>query len=163
MSAGIVITGLERAQKLLGIDLRPVGQAIARGVATEIHRRIAVAPGPAKHPILWASNKQRKWWFAHRRDKGLPFEYTRNSDPESQRLEASWTVEQTPTGARVGTRASYAPWVQSAEQTAHGGPQTAQHAASKWVTDQEAVDATVASGDIERIAVSTVVAALNRG
>jgi hypothetical protein len=159
----IVITGLERAQHMLNIDVRAVGQTIARGVGEVVRSHIAVYPGPAASPVKWASNKQRRWWFAHRREKGYAPGYTRNSDPESQRLGASWTVEQTPTGARVGTRASYAPWVQASEATAHGGPQTAQHAASKWVTDESAIQQTVASGDIERIAVAAVVAALNRG
>jgi hypothetical protein len=68
------------------------------------------------------------------------------TDPWSENLEGSWTTERKGSlGAIVGTRVSYAPWVQSAEK------QQPMHGATGWVTDQRAVDEVVASGVIDRI------------
>ena len=160
MNITITITGLDDIMKRLNIDLMTVIKPAIMVVGEEVRDKIAVYPGNAHKPVIWASVKQRRWWFAHRREKGLPPGYTRNSDPESQRLGPSWTVEPTPTGAAVRTRALYAPWVQSVNAGEFGGPQTAQHAATGWLTDQSAVDEVVRSGVIKEIVNDAIRAAL---
>lgn len=156
----ITITGLSEALASLGAYKATVVDDIAYAVGKIVEGRVAVAPGPAHKPVIWASAKQRRWWFWHRRKQELPLEYTRNSDAESQRLEASWATRRAWPGAIVGTRVTYAPWVQSATQTENGGPQTAQHKATGWITDAAAVEQTERSGDVQRIASSIVRKAL---
>ncbi len=115
-------------------------------VGKEVQAEIARYPGPAHKPVIWASEKQRRWWFASRRAAGLPPNYTRMSDPWSQDLLHKWEVERR--GNKqvvVGTIVKYARWVQAAEQ------QTAQHRATGWVTDKEALEAVAESGVVGRI------------
>lgn len=103
---------------------------------------------PYKHkstPIKWASNKQRRWWFAARREAGLPPGYVRGSDPWSQRLQQSWGVSRGKTSATLGNRATYAPWVASEEF------QTEQHAATGFTTDREAAEKVMKDGTVKRI------------
>jgi hypothetical protein len=101
-------------------------------------------PGRPSYPIKWASKKQRSWYFASRRAAGLDIRYTRKSDPWSQRLQQSWSVEKTTDGAIVGSRATYAPFVQSSEL------QEPMHEATGWRTDAQAVEEIDKSGLIMR-------------
>lgn len=155
MSVTIVITGLDAVSKRFGISVMDVIRPALLIIGNEAKTKLQHNPGPAHSPVLWASAKQRRWWFAHRREKGLPDKYTRG-ESESQDLLQSWTVQPSKTGVVVGTRTLYAPWVQSAQPTPWGGPQTAQHKATGWVTDEKV------AGEIESegIAVKAVTAAL---
>jgi len=102
---------------------------------------------PAHRPVIWSSAKARRYYFAMRRKAGLPLRYTRQSDPMSQRVQRGWTVlHHGQTDAIVRNRGvSYARYVQ-AEQY-----QTAQHRATGWMTDVQAVKNVERSGDIRRI------------
>lgn len=115
--------------------------------------RDAMAKYPKRNagPVKWASAKQRTWYHAARGKAGLPLRYTRNSDPWSQRLGPSWAVERWhEVDAAVGTRVTYAKWVQSDEF------QQPMHEATGWKTDKQAVEEVRRSGAVERI-VSQVV------
>jgi len=160
MSITISIAGLDEIQRRFDVDIMAVVKPALRVIGEELRDKLAVYPGPAHHPIIWASQKQRGWWFAHRREARYPLGYTRNSDPESQQLGKSWTVEPTATGAVVGTRTRYAPWVQSATATPWGGPQSEQHKASGWITDEQAVQQVVNEGIIQRAVGEAIAAAL---
>jgi hypothetical protein len=132
-------------------------QRITLSVGEALRAKVAVYPGPAHSPVIWASDKQRRFYFAMRNKGGLPMEYTRQSDAMSQRIGPSWAVERrAPHDATVGTRATYARWVQSAEQ------QTAQHKATGWITDDEAVKRLETSGQIETIAIRGIEALIRR-
>lgn len=151
----IQITGAAELSRRLNVDLHPAILNAALTIGQELRSKLAVYPGPAHHPVIWASRKQKVWWFAHRRAKGLPFGYARGSDPESQDLLHSWHAEKTPTGAVVGTRGHKgAPWVQSAEK------QSAQHKATGWVTDRQAVDDLQNSGMIHQAVLQAIIAQL---
>ena len=64
----------------------------------------------------------------------------------SQRLGPGWAVRREGQATYiVGNKATYAAWVQSAAR------QSAQHAATGWKTDVQAVEELQRSGDIERI------------
>jgi len=102
-------------------------------------------PGPPHHPVKWASDKQRRWWFASRRKAGLPPDYTRISDPWSQRLKDKWVVQQVGLGASVWTPVTYAGYVMSAEK------QTPQHKATGWQTDADVVAEVEKSGVVEAV------------
>lgn len=83
-------------------------------------------PGPANSPVEWASDKQRRYYFALRRAQGLPPNYTRQSDGMSERLMESWAVEPyETTGALLKNSATYAPYV-------IGESQQIQHELTGW-------------------------------
>jgi len=143
MNATIEIKGLDKLQRKLGRGARPVIRTILLGVAEEIKGRIAEYPGPVVYPIRWASESQRRAYFAKRKGMGP---YVRQTDSFSERLGPSWATRmEGDDRAIVGTRVSYAPWVQSAEA------QQPMHAATGWKTDEEAVEEVEQSGAIERI------------
>lgn len=119
--------------------------ATVLAAAESLRRRIAVYPGPSHQPVIWASEKSRRFYFAMRRQGGLPPGYTRQSDPMSQRLGPGWAVRKVGQAVYiVGNKSTYASWVQSAAS------QQAQHKATGWKTDEQAVDELNKSGDIER-------------
>lgn len=125
--------------------------ATVLGAAESLRSRIAVYPGPAHKPVLWASAKARRYYFAMRREKGLPLEYTRQSDAMSQRLGPSWATRRAGQAVYiVGTRVTYAKWVQQESN------QQRQHQATGWKTDEQAVEDLESSGDIDRIGAQAV-------
>ena len=134
-------------RKLAGPALDKALQKAAVKVGEELQAKLQRYPsiGKKQSPVKWASEKQRKWYFATSRKAGLPPLYTRLNDPMSQKLGPSWeVVKWGKSGAIVGTRATYSPYVQSAEH------QSAQHAASGWITADEAVDKVDKSGIVGR-------------
>jgi hypothetical protein len=146
VSLHIRVEGLDELKRKLGANWTQPIQAGAIAIGEELRTVVATYPGAAHHPVIWASDKQRRWWFAARREANLPFHYTRNSDAWSQRLGPSWTVRpEGLTSAVVGTKATYAPFAQSDKQ------QTAQHKETGWVTDKQAVAEVERGGKALRI------------
>jgi len=138
------IEGLDRLIIKLDRDVRPILQAGALAIGEIVRNEIATYPGPAHSPVIWASDKQRKFYFWMRRKQGLTKGYTRLFDKMSQKLGPSWTVEpHEETNARVGTRATYAKFVQSSAF------QQPQHTASGWITDKEVVENIKKSGQLK--------------
>ena len=151
----ITVDNLDELQKRLARLSNPafaqqIGQRAGRKIGEQLRYYLVKYPGASHSPVIWASRKQRAWYFANRQEMGLPLEYTRTSDPMSQKLGQSWTVAATSDGAIVGTRATYAPYVQSAAQ------QSAQHAATGWKTDVDAVGELERSKLIERIVLAEI-------
>lgn len=142
----INIDGIEGATRLLSRSFTPVMQTITLAVGELVRDEIGTYPGPVEHPIEWASEKQRRFYFAMRREEGLDPGYTRISDPMSQRLKESWTTDQVGAhDALVTSRADYAYWVQSARH------QQFFHINTGWISDEEAVENVEDSGDIDRV------------
>lgn len=142
----INIEGIDGAVRLLERNFTPVMKTITLAVGELVRDEIATYPGPVVRPIEWASAKQRAYYFAKRREAGLKPEYTRISDPMSQRLKESWTTDHLGAhDAVVTSRATYAYWVQSAEG------QQPFHKNTGWITDEEAVLNVEASGDIDNV------------
>ena len=79
-------TALDPAQYARALD------ATVNAAAESLRNRIAVYPGKSHSPVIWASEKSHRYYFAMRRQSGLPPNYTRNSDPMSQRLGPGWAV-----------------------------------------------------------------------
>jgi hypothetical protein len=128
--------GLDRLIIKLDRDVRPILQAGALAIGERLRGEIAVYPEGVHSPVIWKSDKQRRFYFWMRRKQGLPKGYTRLFDKMSQKLGPSWTVEPyEETNARVGNRATYAKFVQGAVA------QQPQHAATGWITDKQAVEA----------------------
>jgi hypothetical protein len=114
-------------------------------VAVALKGIIKEYPLGKNSPVIWPSEKARRYYFAMRREAGLPMKYTRGSDPMSQRLQQSWTVRRGNAEATLGSRATYAPYVASSEY------QTEQHAATGFTTDEQAADKVIADGTMKRI------------
>ena len=114
-------------------------------VAVALKGIIQPYPGPANQPVKWPSEKARRYYFAMRREAGLPMKYTRGSDPMSQRMQQSWAISRGQDSATLGNRATYAPYVASSEY------QTEQHAATGFTTDEQAAERVVESGVMQRI------------
>jgi hypothetical protein len=153
MQFSVSVEGVEALLKQLNVPLGPVLKDITFAVGELVRSEIAVYPGAAHHPIIWASERQRRFYFAMRREAGLSPGYVRNSDPMSQRLANSWTLSHHgSTDALLDNKASYGPWVQNDLY------QTAQHKATGWITDEQAVKNVERSGDVERVAEKIIVA-----
>lgn len=156
----INIEGVDEVRRYLGRSFNPAIQAMTLGVGEHVRDEIATYPGPVKKPIEWASERQRRYYFAMRnaavKTYGMDFEYTRLSDHFSQRLRDSWTTDQLGLhDAVVTSRATYAYWVQSAEG------QQPFHRNTGWITDVEAVDNVESSGAVEQVISDVLSAWLN--
>ena len=168
MEIDVKVIGLDKLTEALdrigGVGLAQLIQRATRKIGEHTKSLLMRYPGPPSHPIKWASDKQRKWWFAarasgvqHQRTgiaraifgkktgQVLPPGYTRISDPWSQRLKDSWVVTPVHLGASVGTPVTYAGYVMSQEK------QTAQHKATGWQTDADVVAEVERSGVIEAV------------
>lgn len=152
MSYTIEVKGLDQLERKLSIPLSVVLGPAWLAIGHQLKSIIAVYPGPVSYPIRWQSEKQRRYFFAMR---GGDLPYVRNSDAMSERLGPSWAVEAQAFGVIVGTRASYAPYVQG-EETQQG-----MHEATGWITDKEAAEQLVASNVIPRIIEAAIGAAYN--
>jgi len=140
------LTKLQRAMSsLTGPLLVKFKGRVTYYVAVAIQGIIKPYPGPAHKPVIWPSEKARRYYFAMRREAGLPMKYTRGSDPMSQRIQQSWTIARRPTEATLGNRATYAPYVASEQY------QTDQHAATGFTTDRQAAEQVIQSGVMKRI------------
>ena len=130
-------------RKLAGPALDAALQKAAIKIGEQLQDKLQEDPGDSHQPVIWASRKQQLWYYATRREGGWPLKYTRKTDPSgmSQDLLNSWeVVSWGNSGAIVGTRALYSPYVQSKQY------QTAQHKATGWVTAEEALDKVDKSG-----------------
>jgi hypothetical protein len=137
---------VSEAIRALRVDLRPAFGRVTRAIGERIRQRISTRPGPARHPVIWKSEEQRKAYFARRRDRKLPPEFDRDADPMSLHLPASWRVRQRGNfNAQAYTGIWYAHFVQQKKA------QQPFHRATGWTTDQQVVDEVARSGDVERI------------
>jgi phage gpG-like protein len=145
MTVTVTVTGHKELIRKLG-GLGNAMRIVVRAVGELVRGVVAQYPGPVHHPIRWASRRQQRAYWAMRRERGLPLAYTRQFDPMSQRLGASWTVAMRGDTAVVGTKASYAKWVQAAKF------QQGFHKDTGWITDVQAAERVARSGDVNRIA-----------
>jgi len=139
------IQGLAALQQLLSPEsLAGLKRAVLLGAGEALRGYLAVYPGPPGYPITWTTPKQRRWFWANVRAGKLEVPYRRQQSPTSERLGPSWLVviETDDTGA-VQTSVSYAKWVQA---EAHQQPM---HLLTGWVTDYEAQQRAVQSGDLD--------------
>lgn len=99
----------------------------------EIRNVLSQYPSPPRYPLRWAS-QQQKFYVLRVLRKGVG-PYRRTTDPMSQRLQASWVVSRhdLPHRVVVGTRVTYARYVQSARA------QQPFHKDTGWTTDAQAV------------------------
>jgi hypothetical protein len=147
VSFDVRVEGLEPLLRDLRQPLEPVLSSITFAVGELVRSEMAVTPGAANRPVIWASEKSRRYYFWLRRSRGLDLRYSRGSDSMSQQISKSWKIAHLgQTDALVDNKATYGPFVQSAEF------QTAQHKATGWITDEKGVANVERSGDVERVA-----------
>jgi hypothetical protein len=121
-----VNTSPEITKLLDDAQWRRAAQVASIATAKELEAEARPYPGPVVSPVTWESEKQRRFYFAQRREMGLPPGYTRQSDPMSERLLESWVVEPYgELGAILKNSATYAPYV-------IGDDQQQQHALTGW-------------------------------
>jgi len=149
VSESVDTSGLDKLQKAISQLHGPLltkfkGRA-TYFVAVALKDKFKTRPYGVHSPVLWASEKQRRWYHAMRRKAGLPLKYARGSDPMSQRSGAAWGIRRGQTEATLGNRATYSPYVVSSEY------QTAQHKATGWATDKQLADQAMTDGTVKRI------------
>jgi len=143
----IHLEGVDELLKKLDVPLPPVLRDITFAVGGLVQKEIAVYPGSSHSPVLWASERQRRYYFAMRREAGLSPKYDRGSDPMSKQLLSAWKISHHgATDALVDNQTNYGPWVQNEIY------QSAQHKATGWITDEQAVKKVERSGDVEHVA-----------
>ena len=143
MASYVYIKGLNELMKKLTVNLTAAITSAQIAVGELVRTELVTPPGPVHKPIEWASVKQRRFVMALARARGGP--YVRESSSTSQRLLASWTVAKQGPSVVVGTRVSYAPFVQKE------GIQQKMHANTGWVTDKAALARVRSSGYVKRI------------
>ena len=112
--------------KLSPEKFKEVMQAGLTAAAKELKAEASIYPGTSHKPVIWASEKQRRYYFAMRRMNNAPAQYTRQSDPMSQRIAKSWSVvSNSYYSASVVNSADYAGYV-------IGEQQQPQHKATGW-------------------------------
>ena len=149
MPDDIDTSGIEKLQHAIN-ELHGPGLTRFKGratyhVAVALQGMFKVRPHGSHQPVKWASKKQQRWYHAMRRKAGLPLQYTRGSDPMSQRSGAAWGIRRAATEATLGNRATYSPYVVSSEY------QTAQHKATGWRTDAQIAEQAMSDGTVRRI------------
>ena len=140
-----VIRLQQALSQLTGPGITQLVQRASYKIGLEIENELKRYPKSPSYPLKWASERQRRWYFWHRRKEGLPIGYTRTSDPMSQKLGHKWTTKPQSWGAIVGNPVTYAPYVQSHEY------QQPMHEATGWITDKEAADEIMRSRVVEQI------------
>ena len=119
-------------------------QAITTDVAKEIQKELKKTPGPVRYPIAWTSEKQRRFYFAMRREQGKPPKYRRTG-----RRSRGWKVQKLGNeSAMVTNEVPYVSFVQG--DRILGGWQQRFHRNTGWMTDREAWNRVVDGGAMER-------------
>ena len=138
--ANIKIEGMDELLKKL--DAIPAIQAAVKSAAIYVKGKIAkYPPSPKSQGVTragvygssFASDKQRRWFFANLRDGSLDVPYRRGYSGSSEALGRSWTKKYFNNGlsAHVGNDSTYGALVQDREQ------QSLFHKATGWLTAQD--------------------------
>jgi len=154
MATGIRINGMSEALRKINVLLKK--QAVVRGVqkaAVFVKGEIAEYP-PVKrlsrrqvYGETFASDKQRRFFFAALRDHKIDVPYRRGISPGSERHGQSWTVRPEKGGLRavIGSDTSYGRRLQDA-------PKMSLYAAAVgWKPVQEIARDPIVMGTAERI------------
>ena len=122
--------------------------------AVDVKAEASIYPGKSHSPVIWASEKQRRFYFASRKD--MPDQYTRQSDPMSQRMAKSWVIQKNNAFSySVVQSATYAEYV-------IGELQQPQHAATGWKKISQLIKEISASGRIQKIINKFITAFINK-
>ncbi len=94
--------------------MRRVWQQQTRGIANELLRRVSTPPGGVKRPIQWASEKQRRAYFATNGfGKGIPY---KRSGKQSRSWEVKYIFTQADGILTLESSSPVTPFVQGSMQ-----------------------------------------------
>lgn len=145
------LEAVQRAlSKLSAEGFRKFARRATHQVALLVKGKATRYPGRSHSPVKWSSDRQRRAYFAMRREEGYPLRYTRGNDPMSQRLQQSWTVERGQDSATLSNSATYAPYVMAE------GFQTPQHKATGWRTLTQIVKTIRQAGTMDKIVIKEI-------
>lgn len=158
MTVKLTIKGLEELQAefaKLGGQLPKVLRNVAVAVGEEVRRVAQTYPkqnhSAASAAFTFASDKQRRWFFAALREGKIDVPYNR-----TRKLRDGWNIKSRGTQAIVGNEVPYAPYVHSP------GGQTSMMAAIGWPTTEDIRDRVESGGRIKRIVQKVIGDALAR-
>jgi hypothetical protein len=142
-------------QRLLdGRSLERAMSAATKAAAAEGQDRIARYPRPRRRKVTFASDRQRRGFFARLRSGQIEVPYRRGSSPGSETLGRRWSIQ--PSGRFnhvLRNDASYAALV-------HGADDQAAYHAGNWKTDEGLADELRSDGTFEQICEQAFSAAL---
>lgn len=116
---------------LSGQQIVTAMQAATKAAAAIGQDRIAAYPPVRRRKVTFASDKQRRGFFARLRSGAIEVPYRRGTSPGSETLGRRWHIRPSGSIAHVLTNdASYAPLV-------HGADDQAAYHKGNWKTDEE--------------------------
>ena len=158
MTVQVKLSGVESLVRALNGDMRRAIRIISYPVAQRLKGIIAKYPAvtEANRPgglrwyergfgPKWRSTPERRW-NPDRLKRNVIYGGNWAGVRTSETLNRSWAVGRVGDGSFVGSRASYSPVVH------HYEDQAGFHKRRGWVTDKQAVDRIVHSGELDRIA-----------
>ena len=143
----VKIDGIEELTRALNGNLQTAIERAAFGIAQEVVREVSEYPpiSEANVPKTFMSRGNNRWYQRGygsrwaRKDGGIGGRKT------SEVLDKSWGVDRIRWGARIGSKASYAPVVHNFKE------QASFHKRRGWVTDRTAVRRVRRTGKMDRI------------
>ena len=156
MSYSITIRGLDTIQRALGVDISPAMRTATKGIAGAIHDKLS--PYPPATIANSPSNPMDRWYKRLSGPRWRTKKGEIHGRDTSEQLIHSWAIEPVGTaGTKLGSSASYAPYVHAAEK---------QSSAMKrigWKTDDWAIRQVVDSGKAKDIVLRALAHFLHLG
>jgi hypothetical protein len=135
----------ELTRLLSGPQMINAMQAATKAAAAVGQDRIAKYPGARRRKMVFASDRQRRGFFARLRSGAIEVPYRRGSSPGSETLGRRWHIRQHGAIGHVLTNdASYAPLV-------HGADTQAAYHKGNWKTDEGLAKELESDGSFEQI------------
>lgn len=150
----IKIEGLDRLQRRFNRNLKPAFRRASLATAEVIRDKIAKYP-PATIANSTA-NPGGRWYQRGYGPRWARKDGSVGGRKTSEQLGQSWTSKQKGIGAIVGTKVSYAPFVQAASF------QAGFHRGRGWMTDRRAVLEIIKQGAVKRIFTKAILHELRR-
>jgi hypothetical protein len=152
----ITVLNADQATRIIGRDLTGVLSEMTMAVAEVIQSRVQPYPAAtaANFPVYHIGPHTKPANYGRWYTRGYGPQWSRKDgsiggSKTSEQLEQSWSLS-TPLASRtstvLGNRASYAKYLHSSEE------QVGWAGARGWVTDKTAIEQTLSSGDVARIA-----------
>ena len=150
MSTSITVDVSEVVAKLDPEKLNTYIGIAMKGASDIIRADLRTYPPKSNKKMVWASDKQRRGFFAKLKAGEIEVPYRRGQSPGSEKLGSSWKRKLTREpnmSLEIGTRVSYAPYVMDKDQ------QAAYHKGN-WPTVQGIVDKR--ANDVKRFIVKAL-------
>lgn len=139
--ANIKIEGLNKViGKLNSLEKLEAAKAGIKSAALYVKGKVAKYP-PRKRVTIaqaggWASDRQKRWFFAALKAGDIEVPYRRGMSPSSEALGRKWTIQTRNAGltAVIGNNTSYGPFVMDEDK------QSTMHRIIGWKTTQKVAE-----------------------